>query len=263
MKLSANISMLFTELPFLDRFAAAAEAGFKGVECWFPYEHEIATLAERLRSGNLELVGINTPPGDVKAGDWGLAAQPGRIEEFRRGFRLTLDYAAALGASGIHVMSGNLPAEGRQEALSCLADNLSYCLELAVGTNATLLLEPLNRRDRANYLLGSPSEVISVLEAVPHPRLKMMYDIYHAQISEGNITGTLKAHLGAIGHIQIASVPARAEPDSGEVDYRYIFSLLEELGWQGWVGAEYAPSVGTLAGLSWMTDLTGMGENTR
>ena len=157
-------------------------------------------------------------------------------------------------------MAGNLPAEGRSAALECIADNLEYCAEFLCNSGVTFLLEPLNRGDRPNYLLGTPTEVLEVLNMVADPQVAMMYDIYHAQVSEGNITNFLRDQLINIGHIQIAGVPARAEPDKGELDYCYILQILDELGWDGWIGCEYAPAGETAEGLAWIEKFT---ENRR
>lgn len=256
---SANISILFTELPFLARFAAARAAGFEAVECWFPYEHAPEELRAILDGEGLTLVGINTAPGDVSKGEWGVTALPGREAEFDRQIAQALDYAAALGARGVHVMAAmcgglDLAACGR----AYLA-NLEKALRRAEGSGVTLLIEPLNARDRPGYFLSRSDQAAEIITRLGHPALRLMFDIYHVQVMEGDIIRRLRAHRPLTGHIQIAAVPSRAEPDEGELDYRAILSEIDALGWEGWVGCEYKPRASTLDGLGWREALAPKG----
>jgi 2-dehydrotetronate isomerase len=253
---SANLSILFPELPFLDRFEAAAEAGFQAVECWFPYEHPVAALRELLDANALKLVGINTSPGGGP-GDWGLAAVPGREAEFDTAFVQALDYAAALGADAVHVLAGQVAEGGRAAAMDAYVANLERACRRAEGTGVTLLIEPLNGRDRPGYLVATSDLCGEVIGRVGAPNLRMMFDVYHVQISEGDLTARLRRHFPVIGHIQIAGVPDRAEPDTGEVNYAAILAEIDRLGWPGYVGCEYKPRGSTRDGLAWRERLAG------
>lgn len=248
---SANISILFTELPFLERFAAARAAGFEAVECWFPYERPAAQLRGILDGEGLTLVGINTAPGDVARGEWGVTALPGREAEFDRQIAQALDYAAALGAGGVHVMAamcGGLDLAACERAYLA---NLEKALRRAEGSGVTLLIEPLNAKDRPGYFLSRSDQAAEIIARLGHPALKLMFDVYHVQVMEGDIIRRLRAHLPITGHIQIAAVPSRAEPDEGELNYPAILAEIDALGWSGFVGCEYRPRAGTLDGLGW------------
>lgn len=248
-RFSANISIMFTELPFLDRFAAAKEVGFAAVECWFPYEHSIETLRQVLARTGLTLNGINTVQGDPD--NWGLAGVPGREDKFRENLEQALSYASALGVGAIHVMAGFVGPAGRAAHLETYRGNLAWAADRAAGAGVTLVIEPLNARDRPNYLVGRSDDCVAVIEAVARPNLKLLFDVYHIQISEGDLTTRLRRHWPHIGHIQIAAVPSRAEPDEGEVDYRAILKEIDALGWAGWVGCEYKPRGDAVEGLRW------------
>ncbi len=252
---SANLSILFTELPFADRFAAARAAGFDAVECWFPYERSVADLRAILDGEGLTLVGINTAPGDLAAGEWGVTALPGREAEFDRQFAEALDYAKGLGAGGIHVMAAMV---GGMDGAACEAAylaNLERALRRAEGSGVNLLIEPLNAKDRPGYFLSRSDQAIAIIERLGHPGLKLMFDVYHVQVMEGDIIRRLRAHRPHIGHIQIAAVPSRNEPDEGELDYATILKEIDALGWEGWVGCEYKPRAGTVEGLGWIESL--------
>lgn len=250
-RFSANISIMFPELPFRERFGAAKAAGFDAVECWFPYDHAKSELRALLDGEGLALVGINTAPGDIATGEWGVTALPGRDADFDRQFAEALDYAVALDASGIHVMAamtGGLDAAACERAY---LDNLTRAAKLAEGTGVTLLIEPLNAKDRPGYFLSRSDHAIEIINRIGAPNLKLMFDVYHIQIMEGDITRRLRAHLPHVGHIQIAAVPTRHEPDEGELNYGAILAEIDTLRWQGWVGCEYKPRAGTVEGLGW------------
>ncbi|MCX7325086.1 MAG: TIM barrel protein [Hyphomicrobiales bacterium] len=248
---SANISIMFQELPFLERFHAARTSGFDGVECWFPYDHPKRQLSDLLDGLGLTLVGINTAPGDAAKGEWGITALPGREADFDRQFAEALDYAMALGVRGIHVMAA---MTGRMDQKACEAafmGNLERAARRAEGSEVNLLIEPLNSRDRPGYFLSRSDQAISIITQIGAENLKLMFDVYHVQVMEGDILCRLRSHLPHIGHIQIAAVPTRHEPDEGELNYRAILAEIDALGWQGWVGCEYKPRAGTVDGLGW------------
>jgi 2-dehydrotetronate isomerase len=254
-RFSANISIMFHELPFIDRFEAAKAAGFDAVECWFPYKHPKAELKSLLDGHGLALIGINTAPGDVARGEWGVTALPGRQVDFDRQFAEALDYAVALGASGIHVMAamtGGMDFAGCERAYM---GNLERAARQAEGSGVNLLIEPLNARDRPGYFLSRSDHAIDIIQRIGAPNLKLMFDVYHIQIMEGDIIRRLRGHLQHVGHIQIAAVPTRHEPDEGELDFGTILAEIDALGWQGWVGCEYKPRAGTSEGLGWRAAL--------
>ena len=255
-RFAANLTMMFNEVPFPDRFAAAARAGFTAVEFLFPYELAPAAVAELLRRHQLLNVLFNMPPGDWAAGERGLASLPGCAAEFRAGVATAIEYAKALGTPRLHAMAGLLPAGGdRALHHRTYVDNLRYAAAETAKHGITLLIEPINPRDIPGYFLNTQAEAHAVREEVGAPNLKVQMDIYHAQIVEGDIATKLRRFLPHIGHIQIASVPERNEPDRGEVNYAYLFRLLDELGYDGWLGCEYRPAQGTVAGLGWMRSL--------
>lgn len=252
-KFAANISMMYAEVPFLDRFAAAARDGFKAVEFQFAYEHAPATLRARLEEAKVQLVLLNAPPGNVAQGDRGLGAQPGREAEFRESLAKAIEYARALSCPRIHVMAGSVkPGADRDAMRRTFLDNLRYAARAAAPHGITLCIEPLNTRDNPGYFLNYQSHGAEIVAEVGAPNVKLQFDFYHRQIMEGDIAMGVRAHFGAIGHIQIAGVPGRHEPDNGEINHPYLFALLDELGYEGWIGAEYRPKAGTSAGLGWI-----------
>jgi hydroxypyruvate isomerase len=249
--------MMFNEVPFLDRFAAAAQAGFRAVEFLFPYEHPVADIAARLKAGKLENVLFNMPPGRWDAGERGLASLPGREEEFRAGVAQALDYARVLGVRRLHAMAGLLPAGAdRARHRETYLANLRYAAREVAREGITLLIEPINTRDIPGYFLNTQAEAHAVREEVGAANLKAQMDLYHAQIVEGDLAVKLRRYLPHVGHIQVAGVPERHEPDRGEVNYGYLFALLDELGYDGWVGCEYRPAGRTTAGLDWLVPYT-------
>ena len=259
-RFSANLSFLFTELPFLDRFTAAASAGFRAVEFAFAYEIRPREIAARLEDNGLAQVLINAPPGNYAAGERGLAALPGREHEFAASLATALAYARELSCPRIHVMAGVLPetADVQERALAraSFVRNLRFAAREAEGEGLELTIEPINPRDIPGYFLNAQVEAHAIREEVGAANLKVQMDFYHAQIVEGDLSAKVKRWLPHIGHIQIAGVPGRHEPDTGEINYPHLFALLDELGYAGWVGCEYKPLNGTLAGLGWMKTLT-------
>jgi hydroxypyruvate isomerase len=252
---TANIAFLFPELPFLDRIDAAKAAGFDKVECHFPYEFPILALRERLDGAGVRLTGLNTQPGDRSKGEWGMAGVPGREDQFRRDFAQAFDYAVALGASVIHVMAGTVAPGERQAGLKTYVANLRFAAREVAGT-LTLLLEPLNHRDAPGYLVSRSDDIAQIIAEIGAPNVKLLFDIYHVQIMEGDLIRRLEKHRDIIGHVQVAGVPDRAEPDEdNEVNFNAIFRALERIGYRGLVGLEYKPRGDTVAGLRWMEEM--------
>jgi hydroxypyruvate isomerase len=251
-RFAANLSMLFPELRFLDRFAAAAAAGFKGVEFLFPYEHGAAIVAERARAAAVEVVLFNTWPGDWEAGERGLAALPGREADFAAAVATAIDYATTLGCARVHLMAGIPPADA--DPAACRATyvaNLKAAAAMLAPHGITGLIEPINRRDIPGYHLNRQDDAHAVVQRVSAANLAVQMDLYHCQIVEGDLATKLSRYIGGVGHIQIAGVPERHEPDTGEVNYAYLFALMDQLGYAGWVGCEYRPAADTMAGLDW------------
>lgn len=251
-RLAANISFLFKELPFLDRFAAAAEAGFTLIECHWPYDNAIETLRDRLARAGQSLIMVNTAPGN-REGDFGLGAVPGREADFQAALDQSLRYVSALGATRIHCMAGKVPVTAT--AHRTFVDNLRIGADKARAHGVTLLIEPLNTRSAPGYFLTRSQQAADLIHEVDRPNVKLMFDVFHLQIMEGDITTRLEKLLPLIGHVQIAAVPSRAEPDEGEVNYRAVFDALERIGYQGIVGAEYLPRADTKSGLAWRKTL--------
>ena len=250
-RLSANISMLFPELPFPERVAAAASAGFRAVECQFPYAFAAREIAARVADAGVVMNGITTPPGDPARGESGFAAIRGRTAEFRRGFEEALEYGRKLGVSTIHVMSGVPSGGDAGAARDTFLENLAWASEGARDAGVTLLIEPLNSRDRPGYFVSRSDAVADLLRALDRDNVRMLFDIYHVQIMEGDILTRLGRHWPLIGHAQIASVPGRHEPDEGEIAFAAVLAELAARGWSGFVGAEYNPRGPTLDGLGW------------
>jgi hydroxypyruvate isomerase len=254
---AANLSFLYTEHPMLERFAAAAEDGFRGVEMLFPYALPATTLAAQARAQGLQVVLCNVPPGDWTLGQRGFAAVPGSEALFRDSLLQALDYAVTLQCPALHVLAGLLPAGAdRSRAAATYRDNLAWAVEQARPAGVTLMIEPINPRDIPGYFLNHQAEAHAVCAqacaATGLDNLKVQMDLYHCQIVEGDLARRIEAHIAGIGHMQIAGVPDRHEPDSGEVNYPFLFSLLDRLGYAGWIGCEYRPRNGTRAGLGWL-----------
>ena len=252
-RFSANLGFLWPDRPLLERIDAAAAAGFKAIELHWPYATPAADVRARCEKHGLVLLGINTPIGDGDKGDFGLGAQAGREEEFRETFLQTVAYAREAGASSVHVMAGVVAEDRKAEARKVFVENLRFATANAVGL--TLLLEPINQRDKPGYFYSSIGEAADIIAEVGAPNLKIMFDVYHVGVSEGDVTKRLERHLVDIGHVQIAAVPSRAEPDEGEIAYASIFATLDRIGWGGWTGCEYKPRGDTDAGLAWMRTL--------
>ncbi len=252
-RFAANLTMMFTEHPFAQRFAAAAAAGFKAVEFLFPYEYAAQEVALWLKENRLENVLFNLPPGDWAAGERGIAALPGREAEFRRGVARGIEYALALCTPRLHMMAGLIPA-GADLRLhrEVYLGNLRHAAREVAKHGLSLLIEPINGRDMPGYFLNSQAQAHALREESGEPNVKVQMDFYHAQIVEGDLATTFRRYFSNIGHVQIASVPSRNEPDDGEVNYPYLFRLLDELGYQGWVGCEYRPRGRTEDGLGWL-----------
>ena len=249
----ANLTMMFNEHAFLDRFAAAAKAGFTAVEFLFPYDHPAADIKARLDEHGLEQVLFNMPPGDWGTGERGLACLPGRGGEFRDGVKRALDYAAVLGTKRLHCMAGLVPAgTAWGTAASLYAANLAWTCEQAAAAGVLVVIEPINHRDMPGFFLNTTDQGAAVVEAIGRDRLALLFDVYHCQVTEGDVTSRMAKLLPLIGHIQVADVPARNEPGTGELNWRYVFGRMDALGYAGWVGCEYRPAGDTVSGLGWM-----------
>lgn len=253
-KFAANLSFLFTERPFPERFAAAAQAGFTGVEYLFPYDWPAETVAAWLREAGLQQVLFNLPPGDWAAGERGLACQPAARSRFAESVEQALAYARALGCTRLHCMAGLRPAGVPEAELEAVyIDNLRQAADRLAPWGITLLIEPINSRvDMPGYWLDDVQRAFGLQQTVDRANVRVQLDLYHAQIIQGDLTRTLTAHLPAIGHIQVADVPGRHEPGSGEIAYPFLFQTLDRLGYDGWVGCEYKPQLATEAGLAWV-----------
>ncbi|WP_405475743.1 2-oxo-tetronate isomerase [Streptomyces sp. NBC_00009] len=259
-RFAANLSTLYPEHDFPDRFAAAAADGFEAVEYLFPYAYEATELRRRLDAHGLQQVLFNAPPGNWDAGERGIAALPGREAQVRDGVDRALEYAAALGCPRVHMMAGLVPpgadpAPYRATYLS----NLAYAADQAATVGVDILIEPINGRDMPGYFLHRQADAHTVVKEVGAPNLKVQLDLYHCQIVEGDLTATLRRDLptGRVGHLQIAGVPDRHEPDAGELNLRHLMSVVDELGFDGWIGCEYFPKAGTSEGLGWLNKFQG------
>lgn len=255
-RFAANLSMLYPEHDFLDRFSAAASDGFRAVEYMFPYAYPAQQLKQRLDDNGLVQALFNAPPGDSAAGEKGTVSLPGRESEFRAGFDQALEYAAVLGNDRIHVMAGLLADEAdRARHQQTYLENLDYAATQAAKIGVTVLLEPINTRDIPGFFLNHQHQAHAICKAVGHANLKVQFDIYHCQIVEGDVATALRRDFAGIGHIQIAGVPDRHEPDQhNELNYPYLFELIDQLGYTGWVGCEYRPRGNTSQGLQWLRD---------
>jgi 2-dehydrotetronate isomerase len=250
--LSANIAFLFSEQPFLDRIDAAARAGFAAVECQFPYEHAPKDIRAALDGAGIPMLSLNTAPGD-RDGDFGLACDPARRAEFQASVHRSLDYAAALDVPMVHVLAGMVaPAtEAEAEAEESYLLNMDWAAGEAAKAGRSILTEPLNTRDRPGYFMRRSDQAAHLIRQIGRPNFKLMFDVYHIQIMEGDITRRLERHFDIIGHVQIAAVPSRAEPDEGEINLAHVCAVLQRLGYKGHIGCEYKPRAGTEEGLGW------------
>jgi hydroxypyruvate isomerase len=251
-RLAANLTMLFNEVDFLDRFEAASRAGFKGVEYLFPYDYEKDDLVERLNANGLTQALHNLPAGDWDAGDRGIACQPDRVGEFQDGVGSAIEYATALGCEQLNCLAG-VPADGAdgETVRETLVGNLKFAAAKLKDAGIRLLVEPINTRDIPGFYLRNTDQTRAVIDEVGSDNLWLQYDVYHMQIMEGDLVPTIEANLGAIRHVQIADNPGRNEPGTGEINYPFVLGELDRLGYDGWVGCEYKPLTTTEAGLNW------------
>jgi len=257
-KFCANLTMLYQEVDFLDRFRRAKESGFQGVEYLFPYQWPAEQLAELLGRYGLRQVLLNLPAGDWAAGVRGIACIPGREEEFRQGVSLAITYAKILGCSQLNCLVGKTPDNAPAEAVhSTLVSNLRFAATKLQEAGITLLIEPLNSIDIPGFHLVHTHDAIALMDEVNQPTVRLQYDVYHMQIMEGNLTATLQQHIGRIGHIQIADLPGRNEPGTGEINFTNLFRSIDRMGYTGWIGCEYKPSTTTEAGLGWLKPYLG------
>ncbi|HSX86706.1 MAG TPA: hydroxypyruvate isomerase [Pseudomonas sp.] len=252
-RFAANLSMLFTEVDFMDRFAAAAEAGFSGVEYLFPYDFSAEEIKARLDANKLEQVLFNLPAGDWAKGERGIACHPDRVEEFRAGVDQAIAYAQVLGNRQVNCLVGIRP-----QGLSCanvektLVDNLRYAADKLETAGIKLVMEMINTRDIPGFYLCTTKQALDIRDKVGSANLYLQYDIYHMQIMEGDLARTVESNLAVINHVQLADNPGRHEPGSGEINYRFLFEHLDRIGYQGWIGCEYKPATTTAAGLGWL-----------
>ena len=251
-KFAANLTMLFNEVPFLDRFDEAAKAGFRGVEYLFPYDFEPGELVERLRRNDLTQVLHNLPAGNWGAGERGIAVLPDRQDEFREGVDKAITYATALGCKQVNILAGIAKDVDPKEAHRVFVENLKYAAPKLKAAGIKLLIEMINTRDIPGFFLTSTKQALDILDEVGSDNLYLQYDIYHMQIMEGDLARTMEANLAKIAHIQLADNPGRNEPGTGEINYPFLFGFLDKIGYQGWIGAEYKPAGKTTDGLSWL-----------
>jgi hydroxypyruvate isomerase len=251
-KFAANLSFIFQEVDFLDRFAAAAECGFKAVEYLGAYDHPLERVAAQLEKHGLTQALFNLPPGDWTKGERGLAALPGREAEFRAGVDTALTYAKATKCRLVHAMAGLVPeGDDRAAAERSYVANLRYAAERAAPEGVSVIIEPINTRDIPGYFLNTTRQAIAIIDRVGRPNLQLQLDLYHVQIMEGDLAHHIRTLAGRYPHIQIAGNPGRHEPDIGEINYPFLFDLLDEIGYAGWIGCEYRPQTETRAGLGW------------
>lgn len=252
-RFSANLSLLFTEQPFLERFAAARGAGFAAVEFHFPYAHDRAALAEVVLTSGLEVVLFNLPAGDWAAGERGIACHPRRIAEFQDGVGLAIEYARLLGCPRLNCLAGIPPAGvDAGKVRETLVENLRFAAAVCARAGIALVLEPLNTRDTPGFLLSTSDAALAVIDEAACANLQLQFDIYHAQVMEGDLAERLRRHLLRIGHIQLADNPGRHEPGTGEINFPFLLRHLDALGYAGWVGCEYRPSGRSEDSFGWM-----------
>jgi len=257
-KFAANLTMLFTEVPFLDRFERAARAGFKAVEFLFPYAHAAEDIRQRLDAHGLALVLHNLPAGDWEAGERGIACHPDRVGEFREGVARAIAYARALGVGQLNCLAGKAPA-GVPDALlrQTLVDNLRFAAAALKQAGLRLLVEPVNTFDIPGFYLSRTAQAVAILDEVGADNAFVQYDLYHAQRMEGELAATLQTCLPRIGHVQLADNPGRHEPGTGEINYLFLFAHLDRIGYDGWIGCEYKPATTAEAGLGWREQFAG------
>ncbi len=258
-RFSANLSMLFTEVPMLNRYAAAAAAGFRAVEVQFPYDHPAADVRARLDAHDLSMVLHNLPAGDWAGGERGIACLPDRVDEFREGVERAIGYARTLGVPQLNCLAGIAPLGADERVLrATLVGNLRYAAAELGKAGLGLLIEPINTFDIPGFYVSRTAQALDILDEVGASNAKVQFDGYHAQRMEGELCGTLSRHLDRIGHVQIADNPGRHEPGTGEIHHAFLFQHLDAIGYRGWVGCEYKPATTTTAGLGWMKTLGGL-----
>ena len=251
-RFAANRSMMFNEVPFLDRFALAAKAGFKGVEFLFPYDHPAAEIAARLKDNGLQQVLFNAPAGDFGKGERGMAAIPGKQAAFRDSIKLALEYATTLACPRLHIMAGLKPEGVAHDTLTAVyGANLAYAAEECAKAGVKPIIEPINHRDIPGFFLNTTDQAAAIIAAIGPEKLGLQFDLYHCQITEGDVVKRVEKHLPLIAHMQVADTPGRHEPGTGEVNWPFVFKTIDALGFRGWIGCEYRPAGETLAGLSW------------
>ncbi|KWT97087.1 MULTISPECIES: hydroxypyruvate isomerase [unclassified Variovorax] len=256
-RFAANLTMLFTELPFMQRFEAAAKAGFKAVEYLFPYPFDKKELTAALRANGLQQVLHNLPAGNWEGGERGIACHPDRVGEFREGVGMAIDYATALGCPKLNCLLGKLPVGvGAQEARQVAVENLRFAARELQSAGIMLLIEPVNHFDIPGFFLTRTDQALSIIDEVGSTNLLLQYDIYHAQRMEGELAATITKNMARIGHIQLADNPGRGEPGTGEINYPWLFKHIDAAGYTGWIGCEYKPRGTTEDGLGWRTALT-------
>lgn len=255
-RFAANLTMLYNEVPFLDRFEKAASAGFAGVEYLFPYDFPVEELVARLKANGLKQVLHNLPAGNWGAGERGIAILPDRVEEFRAGVDKAISYATALGCPQVNILAGIVPAGAdKAELHKTFVENLKFAAPKIKDAGLKLLIEPINTRDIPGFFLNYTKQAKDIIAEVGSDNLFIQYDIYHMQIMEGDLARTIEANLGQIAHIQLADNPGRNEPGTGEINYDFLFRHLDAIGYAGWVGCEYKPKGDTTAGLGWLKTL--------
>ena len=251
-RFAANLTMMFTERPFLERFAAAAQAGFQGVEYLFPYEHDKSALKQALAENGLTQVLHNLPAGNWQTGERGIACHPDRVKEFNEGVDRAIDYATALGCSQLNCLAGMPPAGADPaDVRATFVGNLQRAASKLKAAGIRLLIEPINTRDIPNFFLSHTAQAIEIIRAVGSDNLFLQYDVYHMQIMEGDLTKTIERQLPQIAHMQVADPPLRNEPGSGEINFTNLFRAIDKLGYTGWIGCEYKPAGKTEDGLGW------------
>lgn len=258
-RFAANLSMMYREHDFLDRFAAAAQDGFTAVEYLFPYDYPADKLRSLLERHGLRQVLFNAPPGDWNAGERGNTAIPGREKEFRDGFERALEYAQVLECPQIHAMAGLIPSDGNRASFrATYLENLAWAADKAHPAGIDVLIEPIAQRNIPGFFINRQDEGHAIVAELRKPNLKVMLDLFHCQVEEGDLTTTIRKYLREqpcrVGHMQIAGVPERHEPDTGEVNYAHLFDVIDETGYEGWIGLEYIPKAGTSEGLGWLRE---------
>ena len=254
-KFSANISLLFTEFEFLDRFNESNKLGFNAVEFQFPYEYDPHAIKRKLKQHHLSLSIFNSPPGNFKNGDRGLACLPERKKEFKESIATAIEYAEIINGKNIHVMAGLCEKHDDLTLKETYIENIKWACDQFQKNNLTLLIEPINQRNIPSYFLSSTDFAIDLINIIDRSNLKLLFDIYHHQIIRGDVTKYLEKYFPYIGHIQIAGIPNRNEPDDSELDYSYVFKVIKDLNYNGWIGCEYNPKEGTVSGLKWISEV--------